>query len=220
MKTEIFRIKLSQEAPPAAPAPEAPMPESGGMDLGDLGGAPMADLGGAPMAPPAEGGAPAPAGEKVIRIPLSNVGLILEDAKIKQNLGENIGVSSADIAGKIWEQYGGNILGGDFPFKKGQRTETKEASDEELESTQHQRWRRLPLGKTITDIVKKEDFDIAVRNIDLGYTKEVANKAKGGGGGGMPGMASRKLDYLIKLGYNLDSDGNYTKADLIDKILG
>lgn len=217
---EIFRIRLAQEAP-AAPAPEAPMPDSGAMDLGDLGGAaPMADLGGAAPAPAEGGTGPASGSDKVIRIPLSNVGLILQDAKIKQNLAENIAVPDIEIANRIWEQYGGNIIGNDFPNKVGERTDSKEATDEEIEATQHQRWKRLPLGKTITDIISLDELKQAVGYIDIGYTKEIANKAKGGGGGGMPGMASRKLDYLIKLGYNLDSSGDYTKADIIDKILG
>lgn len=216
---EIFRIRLAQEAP--APAPEAAMPESGGMDLGDIGGAaPMADLGGA-APPPMDGGTgPASGSDKIIRIPLSNVGLILQDAKIKQNLAENIAVPDIEIANRIWEQYGGNIIGDDFPNKVGERTDSKEATDDEIEITQHQRWKRLPLGKTITDITSLDELKQAVGYIDIGYTKEIANKAKGGGGGGMPGMASRKLDYLIKLGYNLDSSGDYIKADRIDKILG
>jgi hypothetical protein len=216
---QIFRVRLAQEAP-AAPAPEAPMPDAGAMDLGDLGGAPMADLGGAPPAPIDGGTGPASGSDKIIRIPLSNVGLILQDAKIKQNLAENIGVPGIELANRIWEQYGGNIIGDDFPNKTGERTDKNEATDEEIEVTQHQRWKRLPLGKTITDITSLDTLKDAVVFTDIGYTKEIANKAKGGGGGGMPGMASRKLDYLIRLGYNLDSDGEYSKADLIDKILG
>jgi len=137
--------KLAQEAPPPAP------------DMGGLGGAPAPDLGGGldlgggmPAAPMA-GGAPAPAApvgpKPPIKYPLDSVNLILNDADIAQKImGGN---PFEDVVTDIWKMYGGTEFGGVDPQKVGERVPFKEASDEEIQATNSERWRRLPQGETL-----------------------------------------------------------------------
>ena len=181
---------------------------------------PMAGMGmGMPAAPMAMPGAPAeaPSGQKQIKIPLANLGLILADAEIEKKLLEQLEDNEQDIANGVWMQYGGEEDGGVDTEKRGERKDSEEASDEEIKATDKTRWKRLPQGQNLNDLeITLDDFANAVKFLSFGFAK---NKGKeqgaGAAGGGMPGMASRKLENMVKLAHNFDLLGMYSVADRI-----
>ena len=70
---------------------------------------------------------------------------------------------------------------------------------------------------TLEDLeITLDDLANAVKFITFGLAK---NKGKeqgaAGGGGGMPGLASRKLDIMVKIARNLDLIGLFSVADRI-----
>ena len=88
------------------------------MPMGD----PMAGLGAPPPVAPTAG--PGMAGgnaEKIIRIPLTNLGLILADAQIEKKLMEDFEDNELDLANEIWIQYGGQENGGVVDSRVGKR---------------------------------------------------------------------------------------------------
>ena len=179
---------------------------------------PMAGMG-MPAAPMAMPGAPAepPSGQKQIKIPLANLGLILADAEIEKKLLEQLEDNEQDIANGVWIQYGGEEDGGVDVGKRGKRTDSEEATDEEIKATDKTRWERLPQGQNLNDLeITLDDFANAVKFLSFGFAK---NKGKeqgaGAAGGGMPGMASRKLENMVKLAHNFDLLGMYSIADRI-----
>ena len=178
---------------------------------------PMAAMGmpTAPMAMPAPA-APNSA-QKQIKIPLANLGLILADSEIEKRLLEQLEDNEQDIANDVWVQYGGTENGGVDEEKRGERKDSEEASDEEIKATNKTRWKRLPQGQNLNDLeITLDDFANAVKFLSFGFAKN-KGKEQGGGapGGGMPGMASRKLDNMVKLAQNLDLLGMYSVADRI-----
>jgi len=184
-----------------------PMDPMGGMGMG-MPAAPMA-MPGAPAAPASN--------QKQIKIPLSNLGLILADAGIEFKIMEQLEDNEQDIANKVWIQYGGNEDGSVDEDKTGKRKDSEEASEAEIKATDKTRWERLPMGKNLNDLeITLEDFVNAVKFLSYGFAKN-KSKEQGGGapGGGMPGMASRKLDNMVKLARNLDLLGMYNVADRI-----
>ena len=182
-----------------------------GMDpMGGMGmpAAPMA----MPSAPPAPNSA-----QKQIKIPLANLGLILADAEIEKKLLEQLEDNEQGIANDIWIQYGGTEDGGVDEEKRGERKDTEEASEEEIKATDKTRWKRLPQGQNLNDLeITLDDFANAVKFLSFGFAKN-KGKEQGGGaaGGGMPGMASRKLENMVKLAHNFDLLGMYSVADRI-----
>jgi hypothetical protein len=179
---------------------------------------PMAGMG-MPAAPMAMPGAPAepPSGQKQIKIPLANLGLILADAEIEKKLLEQLEDNEQDIANGVWIQYGGEEDGGVDVGKTGKRTDSEEATDEEIKATDKTRWERLPQGQNLNDLeITLDDFANAVKFLSFGFAKN-KGKEQGGGaaGGGMPGMASRKLENMVKLAHNFDLLGMYSIADRI-----
>lgn len=197
-------VKLAQ-MPPADPM--AGMPA---MD-------PMAGMGmpAAPMAMPAPG--PPTSDQKQIKIPLSNLGLILADSQIEKKLLEQLEDNEQDIANGVWIQYGGSEDGGVDEEKRGKRNDSEEASEEEIKATDKTRWERLPVGQNLNDLeITLDDFANAVKFLSFGFAKN-KGKEQGGAapGGGMPGMASRKLENMVKLAHNLDLLGMYSVADRI-----
>jgi hypothetical protein len=169
----------------------------------------------APMAMPAPA-EPASA-QKQIKIPLANLGLILADAEIEKKLLEQLEDNEQDIANGVWIQYGGQEDGGVDAEKRGKRNDTEEASDEEIKATNKTRWERLPEGQNLNDLeITLDDFANAVKFLSFGFAKN-KGKEQGGGaaGGGMPGMASRKLENMVKLAHNFDLLGMYSVADRI-----
>lgn len=178
---------------------------------------PMAGMGMAmPAAPMAMPAAPAEA-QKQIKIPLSNLGLILADAGIEIKLMEQLEDNEQDIANKIWVQYGGTEDGDVEEGRVGKRKANEEADDAEIKATDKSRWERLPEGQNLQDLeITLEDFANAVKFLSYGFAK---NKGKeqgaGAAGGGMPGMASRKLENMVKLAHNFDLFGMYSVADRI-----
>jgi hypothetical protein len=179
---------------------------------------PMAAMG-MPAAPMAMPGAPAepPSGQKQIKIPLANLGLILADAEIEKKLLEQLEDNEQDIANGVWIQYGGEEDGGVDAGKRGKRTDSEEATDEEIKATDKTRWERLPQGQNLNDLeITLDDFANAVKFLSFGFAKN-KGKEQGGGaaGGGMPGMASRKLENMVKLAHNFDLLGMYSIADRI-----
>ena len=181
---------------------------------------PMAGMGmGMPAAPMAMPGMPAapPEVQKQIRIPLSNLGLILADAGIEIKLMEQLEDGEQDMANKIWIQYGGNEDGDVEKGRIGKRKANAEVDDTELKETDKSRWERLPEGQNLQDLeITLDDFANAVKFLSFGFAK---NKSKeqgaGAAGGGMPGMASRKLENMVKLAHNFDLLGMYSVADRI-----
>ena len=179
---------------------------------------PMAAMGmpAAPMAMP--GPPPAPAsGQKQIKIPLANLGLILADAEIEKKLLEQLEDNEQDIANDVWIQYGGSEDGGVDEEKRGERKDSEEASEEEMKATDKTRWKRLPQGQNLNDLeITLDDFANAVKFLSFGFAKNKAKEQGGGAaGGGMPGMASRKLENMVKLAHNFDLLGMYSVADRI-----
>jgi hypothetical protein len=93
----------------------------------------------------------------------------------------------------------------------------EEATDEEIKNTDKTRWERLPVGQNLLDLeISLDDFANAVKFLSFGFAKN-KGKEQGAGAapGGMPGMASRKLDNMVKLAQNLDLFGMYSVADRI-----
>jgi hypothetical protein len=169
----------------------------------------------APMAMPAPA-EPASA-QKQIKIPLANLGLILADAEIEKKLLEQLEDNEQDIANGVWVEYGGKEDGGVDQEKRGKRKDTEEASEEEIKATNKTRWERLPEGQNLNDLeITLDDFANAVKFLSFGFAKN-KGKEQGGGaaGGGMPGMASRKLENMVKLAHNFDLLGMYSVADRI-----
>lgn len=169
----------------------------------------------APMAMPAA--PPPPSDQKQIKIPLANLGLILADANIEKRLLEQLEDNEQGIANDIWQQYGGEEDGGVSQEKRGERKDDEEATDEEIKATDKLRWKRLPQGQNLLDLeITLDDFANAVKFLSFGFAKN-KSKEQGGAapGGGMPGMASRKLENMVKLGQNLDLFGMYSVADRI-----
>jgi hypothetical protein len=203
--------KIAQAAPPA--------PDMGGMgappapDLGGMGGGMDLGLGAAPMA----GGAPAPPAAPVgptppSKFPLDSVNAIIKDADISQKImgGNDIG----DVVDEIWMMYGGQEYAGSRSDCVGERMPFKEASDDEIEATLNERWKRLPVGETLTSLgIEKDDMFEAVQNYSFGFSKSKNQPAQPAGGG--MGLASLKLDNMIKTAFLLDQKGEYRKADEI-----
>lgn len=204
--------RIAQEAPPAPDAGglgAAPPPDlggmGGGMDLG-MGAAPMA--GGA--APPAAPVGPTPPS----KYPLDSVNAIIKDADISQKImgGNDIG----DIVDEIWVMYGGQEFGGSRPDCVGERLPFKEASEDEIEATLNERWKRLPVGETLSSLgIEKNDMFEAIQNFSFGFSKS-KNQPPAAGGGGM-GLASLNLKNMIRTALLLDQKGEYRKADEIFK---
>jgi hypothetical protein len=178
---------------------------------------PMAGMGmpAAPMAMPAP--AEPASGQKQIKVPLANLGLILADAEIEKKLLEQLEDNEQGIANDVWLQYGGEKDGGVDQSKRGKRKDSEEATEEEMKATDKSRWERLPDGQNLLDLeISLDDMANAVKFLSFGFAKN-KGKEQGGGaaGGGMPGMASRKLDNMVKLAQNLDLLGMYSIADRI-----
>jgi hypothetical protein len=179
---------------------------------------PMAGMG-MPASPMAAPGPPPPpaSGQKQITVPLANLGLILADAEIEKKLLEQLEDNEQGIANDVWLQYGGEEDGGVDTEKRGKRTDSEEATEEEIKATDKTRWERLPQGQNLLDLeITLDDMANAVKFLSFGFAKN-KGKEQGGGaaGGGMPGMASRKLDNMVKLAQNLDLLGLYSVADRI-----
>lgn len=174
---------------------------------------PMAGLG---MAPPAAPMAmPGPA-DKIIKIPLENLGLILADAEIDKKLMESMENSELELANEVWMDYGGTENGGVDKSKRGERKDGEEASDDEIKNTNKTRWKRLPDGQNLLDLeITLDDFANAIKFLSFGLAKSKSKEQGAAPGGGMPGMASRKLDNMVKLAQNFDLLGMYSVADRI-----
>ena len=197
-------VKLAQ-VPPPPPAPDL------------LGGAGLPGGMAMPAAPTAMPGGGSDSSQKQIKIPLSNLGLILADAEIEKKLMEQLEDNENGIANSIWLQYGGEEDGNVSDDKRGKRIDGEEATDEEIKATDKTRWERLPQGQNLLDLeITLDDFANAVKFLSYGFSKNKAGAAgAAAGGGGMPGMASRKLENMVKLGQNLDLLGMYSVADRI-----
>jgi len=177
-------------------------------------GDPLAGLGAPPPVAPTAG--PGMAGgnaEKVIRVPLSNLGLLLADSQIEKKLMEDFEDNELDLANEIWIMYGGTENGGVNKGRLGKRKDDQEVDDEEIKNTNKSKWERLPEGQNLDDLeIELSDFANAIKFLSFGFAKNKA-KEQPAAGGGMPGMASRKLENMVKLGHNLDKMGLYRMAD-------
>ena len=178
---------------------------------------PLAGMGmpASPMAMPGPPTAPNSA-QKQITVPLANLGLILADAEIEKKLLEQLEDNEQGIANDIWIQYGGEEDGGVDLSKRGKRRDSEDATEEEMKATDKTRWERLPEGQNLLDLeITLDDFANAVKFLSFGFAKNKGKEQGGAAGGGMPGMASRKLDTMVKLAHNLDLLGMYSVADRI-----
>lgn len=177
-------------------------------------GDPLAGMGMAPPVAPAAG--PGMAGgnaDKVIRVPLANLGLILADAQIEKKLMEDFEDNELDLANEVWEMYGGNEDGSVNKGRVGKRKDDNEVGDEEIKATEKNRWERLPEGQNLDDLeIELSDFANAIKFLSFGFAKNKA-KEQPAPGGGMPGMASRKLENMVKFARKLDQMGLYRMAD-------
>lgn len=177
-------------------------------------GDPLAGMGMAPPVAPAAG--PGMAGgnaDKVIRVPLANLGLILADAQIEKKLMEDFEDNELDLANEVWEMYGGNEDGSVNKGHAGKRKDDNEVGDEEIKATEKSRWERLPEGQNLDDLeIELSDFANAIKFLSFGFAKNKA-KEQPAPGGGMPGMASRKLENMVKFARKLDQMGLYRIAD-------
>lgn len=177
-------------------------------------GDPLAGMGMAPPVAPAAG--PGMAGgnaDKVIRVPLANLGLILADAQIEKKLMEDFEDNELDLANEVWEMYGGNEDGSVNKGRVGKRKDDNEVGDEEIKATEKSRWERLPEGQNLDDLeIELSDFANAIKFLSFGFAKNKA-KEQPAPGGGMPGMASRKLENMVKFARKLDQMGLYRMAD-------
>jgi len=170
----------------------------------------------APMAMPGPPAEPA-SSQKQIKVPLANLGLVLADAEIEKKLLEQLEDNEHGIANDVWLQYGGEEDGGVNQSRRGKRKDTEEATEEEIKATDKTRWERLPMGQNLLDLeISLDDFANAVKFLSFGFAKNKGKEQGGAGaGGGMPGMASRKLDNMVKLAHNLDLLGMYVVSDRI-----
>jgi hypothetical protein len=179
-------------------------------------GDPLAAMGATPPVAPTSG--PGMAGgnaDKVIRVPLSNLGLILADAQIEKKLMEDFENNELELANEVWVMYGGKEDGGVNQARVGKRSDEVEVDDEEIKTTEKSRWERLPDGQNLDDLeIELSDFANAIKFLSYGFAKNKA-KEQPAAGGGMPGMASRKLENMVKIARNLDKMGLYRIADRI-----
>ena len=110
--------------------------------------------------------------------------------------------------------YGGTEDGGVNKGRLGKRKDDQEVDDEEIKNTNKSKWERLPEGQNLDDLeIELSDFANAIKYLSFGFSKNKAKEQPAAGGGGMPGMASRKLENMVKLGQNLDKMGLYRMAD-------
>jgi len=193
----------------------APPGLSGG-PMGMLG--PDLGMGGAPPPMPTAPTAMSGPTEKIIKQPLTNLGLILADAKIEQMLMEYLGSDELEIANEVWEMYGGNEDGSVDETKTGKRLEDKEASDDEIDNTKNTRWQRLPQNKTLMTLnppVTLDKMHNAIKYLSFGFAKNKSKEqgAGGPGGGGMPGLASHNYRNMVKIAKILDDLGYYNMTD-------
>lgn len=203
-------FKKIAQVDPAAPPGGAPppMPDLGG---GGMGGGMDLGLGAAPM-----GGAPAPAAptgpKPPIKYPLDKITYILQDADIDQEI---MGLNPiGDVVEKLWMMYGGDENGGVDPNKKGERQPFKEVDDSELQATQSERWKRLPLGETLSSLgISMDEFNKAIVAASLSLSKSKSQAGQQGGGA----LANIKLQNMVKLARILDLNGKYQEADKIFK---
>lgn len=176
---------------------------------------PMAGMGMASPMPAVPMAMPGPQ-IKIIKAPLENLGLILADVEIEKKLMESMEDNELEIANKIWVDYGGTEDGGVDKEKRGERKESEEASDEEIKNTNKTRWKRLPEGQNLLDLeITLDDFANTIKFLSFGLAKSKSKEQGAATGGGMPGMASRKLENMVKLAHNFDLLGMYSVADRI-----
>jgi hypothetical protein len=222
MKTNKF-IRLSQ-MPPAGAAPTAPAPAMGAPPMGDpMMGAPMAGPMGAPMGvPPMVQPMSSPPDRMEISSSLDTLGQILYDVDIKEFIANHVGEELENIAGQIWEMYGGDQRGNADPNKVGKRSEHTlegETAVKEREATENSRWERLPKGKIITDICSLDELQKSMSGSAMGTIKENIQEAGGGAaaaGGGMPPMMANYITENLRLAMYLDSINLAKEADDID----
>lgn len=164
-----------------------------------------------PMAMPAPN-----SDQKQITVPLANLGLILADANIEKRILEQLEDNEQGIANDIWIEYGGKEDGGVETSHRGKRVDGQEATPEEIKATDNTRWERLPEGQNLLDLeISLDDMANAIKFLSFGFAKNKSKEQGGAAPGGMPGMASRKLENMVKLAQNFDLLGMYSVADRI-----
>ena len=206
--------KLSQ-APPGSSPPPASQPPGGspppGGGLEGLGASPMGGMpdmagGGAPP-----GGAPAdPAGPPVpIYSPLDSLGKILADVGLAADMKNHFDQSPDDSAKRIWMEYGGSP-DGRTSIHMGERTNNPNPNQEqELENTKNAKWKRLPVGKGISDIT---DEGAISKTIEDGYFELSIQQHKQ-----QPATAS--VNKWSRVAQCADNMRNFKLADEIDLLI-
>ena len=220
MKTSIKRI--AQADPAAAAPPPDPGAGAAAPPPMDMGMGAMPPMPGMPAPPGGAAGPTDTTSAQGVPYPLENLGMILKDAELQKKLSEilssssNIGsTSEEEIANVIFQMYGGNKLGGIDSWKKGERLPDKETDDKENEATRHERWKRLPAGKTLDTLeipVTLDNIMQAVKAISFGISKAKSKEAPAGGGGA---MASQHYKNMVRISSLLDELGFYQLADRV-----
>ena len=176
-------------------------------------------MGAAPMgAPPMGGPMPPPPGKEPLTGPLKGVGDILRDAGIEELVAANPNATDEELADKVWAQYGGDADGGVDPKKVGERAPQEEPpapeeTEAELKDTVQERWKRLPMGKTIGDIMSLGELQEMMKPVIFGAVKKLSTPPAPPGGG-MPPMASVIGLHMMRLADRMYPDAR----DLADRL--
>lgn len=166
-----------------------------------------------------------PGVRKELTVPLSSIGQILYDADATEIVENNISSSPQEISTKIWMMYGGDEMGGADSNKVGERSEEPlegETIEIERKNTQDARWKRLPKGKTIADVIGKDDLEQMMTSFIMSTIKKTATESAGAAappGGGMPPMMAKSNLDTIRLAQILDNCGYFSDADYFDSFI-
>lgn len=176
----------------------------------NFGGAAPAAPGGPMAIPTAAPGGGTPTNRQEIGSPLDSLSKILYDVDIKTYIANNFQKQPDEISLTIWQMYGGDKDGlKSDPAKVGERTYQKGIPQEQIENeeneTENARWKRLPTGKHILDIVNnKQELDQAIAGVISEMVSEKGGGGPGGGGlggpppgGGSPAEASIDKSKLL-----------------------
>ncbi len=197
---------------------------------------PMAAMmgGAAPGAPPVQPmAAPAQAPPRPeINGPLDSLSKLLYDVDITKLIENHGGDKPDEIALEVWKTFGGEPNGMDDKKQNlGERTKENdqlgpEDAVKERSNTEDEKWKRLPKGKSISDITSLDDMAKSMQGISLGTVKQ-ETKERGGAGAAPPGgappgappMPTAATNSRVILSRSLDKLGYYRQADYLDYLL-
>lgn len=197
-------------ATPTAP-PAMPDLSMGGMPSGFDASMSMQAPPTTPMSTPTSGG------RQEILGPIESPTQIFYDMDIANFIENNIHFSVDDLTKLIWEEYGGSEEGRKDPSKLGARSDNSakaspEDAQAEREATEKTKWKRLPEGKSIEDIISYSDLGKIVSGLLYGITTKIALQSAAPAGG--TAMASTNRVRII-IAKNLDREYLFKQSDTI-----